>query len=152
VSSTLRELLTMSVNVTVTVDNRAIQALAQPGGVVYQMFDRMGQRLRDAAIREITAMNAVDSGAMRSSMTHEIRPSGNSITVTVGPEVTSPDGFDYPFTVHEGRGPVVPTRARVLRFTPKGSGVAIFRPAAGSAAPKRFMTEALARMSDADFY
>lgn len=142
----------MAVRVTVNVDAGAIRQLAQPGGVVHQMFDRFGQRLRGTMVREITSLGATDSGAMRQSVTSRVAPGGTTITVEVGPDLGQLEGStDYPLIVHQGRGPIVPRRAKVLRFQPKGTGAYVFRPRVGPARPKPFATNALARMTDADF-
>lgn len=138
--------------VRVSVNQSEIRRLAAPGGVVHQKFERIGQRLADTMKREITALGAVDSGGMRQSVTSEVRPGAYRITTRVGPDLGRLSGsVDYPMIVHQGRGPIVPRRARVLRFKPKGSSAFVFRPRVGPAAPKPFATNALKRMTNADF-
>lgn len=133
-------------SIRVTIPARGVAELTRPGGAIFMGMDRAGRRLRDDAVNEITRLRAVDTGKMRQAVTWEVVGFGRGIMARVGVDIAKlPGETDYPLIVHEGRGPVRPRRARVLRFRPKGGGAYIFRPRVGPARGKPFLTNALSR-------
>jgi hypothetical protein len=70
----------------------------------------------------------------------EIEVASTAITTVVGAHARSPEGFFYPPVVEHGRGPVVPIRAKVLRF--RVGGRTVFARRVGPAAPRPFLLPA----------
>lgn len=130
----------------VTINQAEIARMQAPGGSLYMAMDIAGRAVRDLAVEEITNLQASDSGKMRQALTWEVVRSAIGVTAHVGVDIAkTPGDFDYPLVVHQGRGPVRPRRARVLRFQPRGGGAFIFRPRVGAAKAKPFLTNALER-------
>lgn len=115
--------------------NRAnVRALmdSQQGPAVLDMERRLIRIQNDAKRR-----CPVDTGRLRNSISHEIVVERGALVGRVGTNV------QYATALHEGHKPIVPVTARVLRFTPKGSNVAIFRPRTRAVAGRPFLRLAL---------
>lgn len=111
--------------------------------IVPQGVARAAGRVRDRAKLGITRAGRVDTGALRNSI--ETRQVGNHWQV----------GSDLPYALpqHEGvKGPVLPRRAKVLRFKPKGSNTYIFRASTSGFRGVPYLTDALATLTVNDFY
>lgn len=86
---------------------------------------RAARRVADRANGNVRTANRVRTGAL--SKSYAARQSRNAMgQYARGFEVSS--SLEYNTWQEEGIGPVVPVRAQVLRFQPKGSSVFIFRP------------------------
>lgn len=107
--------------------------LHSPSGPVIEDLMRRGRQVLNRAIETCP----VETGRMRSDHTMELILSGGSPAVRVGVNT------EYAEWVHEGRGPIVPVRAKVLRFRPKGSGVYVFAHRVGPAKAQPWLREAL---------
>jgi hypothetical protein len=109
---------------------------ARSGGVARDM-ERRGRNVQ-ARARQLVG---VDTGHLRSRIFVQLIPArggpGWAARVYV-------DDVAYARFHHDGHGPIVPVRARVLAFTPRGSGQVIFRPRVRAVAGTRFLTRALA--------
>lgn len=99
--------------------------LLSPAGGVARDLIRRGVRVESAAKRNIsTNPKRVNTGRLRSSITHHLMYDGRSLSVRVGTNVK------YARYVHEGTGLYGPRRAfirpktaRVLRWTSRGKTV-----------------------------
>jgi hypothetical protein len=112
---------------------------------------RLTGRVRDLAKAEITMAGRVDTGRMRNATIAEVvRVEGYRV---VGRVVTETDyaGFQHDGTANDGLGTIVPRRARVLRFRPRGSGVYVFTPEVRGVKGVPFLTNALERATAEDF-
>lgn len=113
----------MRVSVEVKIDPSAVAATGRPGGVVFQSVQRGAGRCRDYAKNELGANSRIDTGRLRQSIESEVFSEGSTVRGRIGTDVT------YARFVHEGTtGPIVPRRARVLRFRPKGGSAFVFAP------------------------
>ncbi len=106
---------------------------------------RGATRAREKAKQNITSAGRVDTGAMRQSVRSEkVRHDNDRITYQIG----SP--LPYAIYQHEGvRGPVLPRRAKVLRFKVGGKTVYAKRTRGFKGAP--FLTDALKQLTLKDF-
>jgi hypothetical protein len=95
----------------------AVRALlsSPTGGVARDMY-RRGQRVRSRAIELVGA----DTGRLRTSIHVELVVRGELVIARVGSDV------EYALPQEEGHGVIVPVRARVLVFRPRGSGRLVF--------------------------
>lgn len=140
-----------SVSVTTTLDTGRLSSYIyrEIGGAV----QKAGGWVRDEARAEITRAGRVDTGAMRQSITSETaRHDGYQVTVRVTSRVPQARWQ------HEGTQQIiVPRRARVLRFRPKGGGPVVFaRKVRGiwpgnPTEPLPFLTRPLSRIRIPDF-
>jgi Bacteriophage HK97-gp10, putative tail-component len=80
--------------------------LTSEQGPVARDLVRRGQRVLNAARRRAP----VNTGALRGSLTSEL------ITVSGAPAVRVGSNLPYAIYVHEGHGPIVPVRAKILRW------------------------------------
>lgn len=113
---------------------------------VPQAVERAAGKVRDRAKMNITRAGRVDTGALRNSIVAR-RITGRS---GVWYEV----GSDLPYAIyqHEGvTGPIVPRRAKVLRFKPKGSGAFVFAPSVSGFKGEPYLTQALDSLTINDF-
>jgi RNase P/RNase MRP subunit p29 len=133
-----------SLRITGTVDQSGLRSFLE--GDVAKAVQNAAGKVRDQAKAEITSAGLVDTGTMRNATVAEaVTVEGNKV---VGRVVTN---TDYAIYQHEGtRTPIVPRRARVLRFTAKGGGV-VFRPKVRGVKATPFLTRALSRISANDF-
>lgn len=133
--------------VTLTIDTAAIAKIVGPGGDVEQAVARAAGRTRDRAKQNITSAGRVDTGALRNDIkTRRISSEGGGVWYEVG--------SDLPYAVfqHEGvRGPVLPRRAKVLRFKPKGSKSFVFARSTKGFKGVPFLTDALRALSEQDY-
>lgn len=136
---------------TFKLDQAAAQrAMARLGSAA---VTRAGGRVRDAAKANVTAAGRVDTGQMRNGITAaapRVQGSKASVTVTSTAE--------HSRAQHDGTGifgpsgrPIVPRRARVLRFRPKGSATFVFAPSVRGVKGTPFMADALKRISPRDY-
>jgi len=104
------------------------------------------RKVRDRAKANITGAGRVDTGAMRNSVVaRRVRSGAREVRYQVG--------SDLPYTIfqHDGtQGPIVPRRARVLRFT-GSSGQLVFTKQVRGVTGVPFLTNALASLSVSDF-
>lgn len=105
---------------------------------------RLTQRARTLAVGELTAAGRIDSGILRNSIATETTLQAGTVVGRV--EARTP----YARIVHEGRGPVVPVRRRVLRFRPKGSATYVFSREVGPVQGVPYLTDALRRLDITD--
>lgn len=105
---------------------------------------QLTQRARTLAVDELTSAGRVDTGRLRNSIATETVASAGRVVGRVEART------DYARIVHEGRGPVVPVRRRVLRFTPKGGSGFVFAREVGPVAGVPFLTDALRRLDVTD--
>lgn len=113
---------------------------------------RAQRRTRDRAKAELTKAGRVDTGRLRNSIVSEVvEPSGHVLRGRVVADTT------YAGYVHEGTGvygsgqPIVPRRARVLRFRPRGATAFVFRPEVSGIEPTPFLKRARERVNAADY-
>ena len=120
--------------------------LNAPGGAVGKAVGRAAGKVRDDAKRIITSEGRVNTGAMRQGVKSEM------LVTTADKTIWRISGStDHDMYQHEGVGPFGPRRAKVLRFTPKGGSVAIFRPRSSGFAGIHFLTRALDQLGVKDF-
>lgn len=106
---------------------------------------RAAGRVRDRAKANVGIMGRVDTGAMRNSIVGRRIRSGRA---GVWYEVGSP--LPYAIYQHEGtKTPILPRRAKVLRF--KAGGAYIFRPRVRGVTAAPFLTDALKSLKASDF-
>lgn len=114
---------------------------------VPQAVWRAAGRVRDRAKMNITAAGLVDTGALRAGIVARRMRGGRA---GVWYEV----GSDLPYSIfqHEGtRSPIVPRRAKVLRFTPSGGGAVVFARQVRGVKATPYLTDALRALTMADF-
>jgi hypothetical protein len=133
--------------VRVTLDRQAFRQLNSPRGQVGAAVNRGAAFVRDTAKREITAQGRVDTGKLRQSIeSTRVRETPTSVVYEVGSRLA------YAILQHEGtRGPIVPRRAKVLRFKPKGGSAFVFAHKVRGVTPSKFLTKALTRLKFSDF-
>lgn len=107
------------VSTRVTLSEAAIaQITRSAGGPVWQAVARAGTTTAGRAKLDLTANRLVDQGLLRNSIESEVSVRGESVVARIGTNV------DYARFVHEGTtGPIVPRRARALRFRSGGTTV-----------------------------
>lgn len=102
--------------------------------------------VRDNAKDNLTAAGRVDIGNLRRGISAET-------AVVRGRQVTARVVSEQPYSrfVHDGTtGPIVPRRARVLRFTPRG-GPLVFTPSVRGITSTPFLTDALRQLRVDDY-
>lgn len=128
--------------VNLQINQRAVRALlVDPDGPVGQELLRRGRNVAYFARRYAP----VDTGRLRASITTELVTYAGSLAAIVGTNV------NYAMYQHEGTGiygphgtPIVPVRARFLRFKPKGSSTFVFARSVRGTPPTFFLRRALA--------
>lgn len=122
--------------------------LNSPKGAVGLSVAKAAGKVRDDAKRIITSEGRVNTGALRQSVRSELlwaNQHGGRYRVGTDNVAALPQ--------HEGvEGPVLPRRAKVLRFKPKGSSTFIFRPRSSGFSGIKFLTRALSQLTVKDFY
>lgn len=108
-------------SVQIHLDQGAVHALV--GGMTSAAAKRAADKTRDRAKANVTSSGRVASGRMRDRIVSSKQASVGDVAVY---EVQAQR--PYSWWQEKGIGPVVPKRAKVLRFKPKGSDVFIFRP------------------------
>lgn len=133
------------VSVSVSLNEAALRGLAETQ--VAEAQQRAAARVRDLAKAEITAAGRVGVGDMRDMIDAE--------TVVEGTTVRSRVTARAKHSVYQHRGtgihgpsgqPIVPRRAKVLRFKPKGAQTFVFAREVEGVEPLPFLTNALARL------
>jgi len=128
--------------VNLQINQRGVRALmTDPDGPVAQDLLRRGRNVAYYARR----FAPVDTGRLRASITAELVQYAGSIAVLVGSNV------NYAMFQHEGTGlygphgtPIVPRRARFLRFKPRGSSEFVYAREVRGVPPTFFLRRALA--------
>lgn len=114
---------------------------------VPQAVWRAAGKVRDRAKQNISRAGRVNTGAMRNSIVERrVRGGGRGVWYEVG--------SDLPYAIyqHEGtRSPILPRRAKVLRFQAKGSSTFIFRPQVRGVKGVPYLTDALKTLTVNDF-
>lgn len=105
---------------------------ASQGGIARDLW-RRGTNVRDVA-RQLVG---VTSGHLRNDLHVERLPPPLAPGVRVGSHLR------HALPHHTGHGPIVPRRAKVLRFKPKGSNRFIFRPRVRAVRGNPFLVRAL---------
>lgn len=104
-------------------------------------------RVRDSAKAILTQEGRVDTGALRQSIiTQLVEKTPSSITYAIG----SP----LPYAIYQElgvAGPVLPRRAKVLRFKPKGSGQFVYARSTKGFKGAHYLTRALLALGPADW-
>jgi phage gpG-like protein len=132
-------------------DQSAInKAMTGRGGPVWQAALRAGGYVRDQAKLDLTNNGLVNTGKLRNSIESQVSAKGTQVVATVGTDV------EYARFVHDGtKSPIVPRRARALRFKPKGSSVFVFaakvRGTKETGRYSPFMTNALKKLKTSDY-
>jgi len=107
---------------------------------------RGASKVRDRAKANITSAGRVDTGAMRAQLVGRRISGRGGVWYEVGTPVP------YAIYQHEGvTGPIVPRRAKVLRFKPSGSSTYVFARSVSGFAGVPFLTDALASLTAGDF-
>lgn len=127
--------------VNLQINQGAVRALlVDPDGPVAQDLLRRGRNVAYYARR----FCPVNTGRLRSSITTELVQYSGNIAVLVGTKV------NYAMYQHEGTGiygphgtPIVPVRARALRFRPKGSTQFVYARMVRGTPPTFFLRRAL---------
>lgn len=103
----------MTASVTYRLDQGAINSLLRgQGGPVMADLRRRAERVRADAVRRCP----VDTGNLRASISIDFVVEGSAPVARVGTTVR------YARWVHDGRGPIVPVRARMLAWQrPRGT-------------------------------
>lgn len=113
---------------------------------VPQAVRRAAGKVRDRAKANITSAGRVDTGAMRAQLVGRRLSKGSGVWYEVGSPVP------YAIYQHQGvTGPVVPRRAKVLRFKPSGSSTYVFARSTSGFLGAPFLTDALASLTAGDF-
>jgi phage gpG-like protein len=130
----------------VRIDDVALRRLlTHPGGQVLRDMWKKGKRVESKAKRKCP----VDHGRLRSSLHTEFVLRGWAPFVRVGTNVR------YAAWVHNGTGiygpsgkPIVPKRAKVLVFTPRGSSTIVFAKFVKGMKARPFLKDALDAVND----
>lgn len=114
---------------------------------VPQAVWRAAGKVRDRAKQNITRAGRVNTGAMRNSIVGRRMKGGRGgVWYEVGSDL------EYAIFQHEGtQGPIVPRRAKVLRFQPGGASAYVFRPRVRGVTGEPFLTDALRSLTINDF-
>jgi len=139
------------VSITTRLNEREIDASVRHH--VARAVRRAQRRTRDRAKAELTNAGRVDTGRLRNSIVSEVvEPAGLVLRGKVVADA------DYSYFVHQGTGvygprgrPIVPRRARVLRWRPRGSAAFVFRPEARGVEPTPFLQRAKERVRPSDY-
>ena len=130
----------MAAKASVRIDQAALRRLltSQQGPVAAELTRRAIRVQNDAKRR-----CPVDTGRLRSSVSHELRQSTRGLLARVGTNVS------YALDVHEGTGiygprrrPIRPKRAKVLRFKGRGGRIVYTKQVKGMR-PRPFLRDAL---------
>jgi len=136
----------VTVNVTSKIDRAALARYIQ--NEIADRMQRAGGRVRDYAKDEITAAGRVNFGTLRNATQVEVaHVRGTQLSVRVVNDAEHARYNHEGTGVHGPRGaPIVPRRARVLRFRGR-SGAFVFTPEVQGITPVPFLTNALDRLT-----
>lgn len=110
-------------------------------GIIGAGVAKIAGQIRDEAKRIIISEDRSDTGALVQSIESiKIHSNTNEILYEVGSDL------DYAIYQHEGIGPVVPRRAKVLRF--KVEGTYVFTKRTSGFEGIKFLTRAMEQYSD----
>lgn len=127
--------------------DRAAFAELRKSGAIAQGVLRAAGKVRDDAKRIIHSEGRINTGRLLNSVTADQQVSVNSGVVSARVGST----LHYAIYQHEGVGPIVPRRARVLRFRPKGSATYVFAQRTSGFKGIFFLTKAVGRLTPGDF-
>lgn len=122
--------------------------LRNPTGGVARYLLRRGAEVESQAKRNLAGDNGapkrIDTGRLRSSITHQLFTSGANLGVRIGTNV------QYAYWIHEGTGVfgprrrrIYPKQARYLRWRARGTGKYVYRKSVAGIKPNRFLVDAL---------
>lgn len=142
--------MSVRIAVTVTLDEQQIrQQLAGPGGPVHDAVQRASGRARDMAKLNLTVAGIGDTGQLRNQIESSVLLSGQDLVGRVTSQAA------HTMFVHEGTsGPIVPRRARALRWKIRGGGFAFAKSVRGTKETGNytpFLTDALEQLTVSDF-
>lgn len=130
----------MSARVRVNINHAKAQAYAREKGRVSVL--RAAQTTQRRARANLVSAGRVNSGALLGSI--DIRVTG-TMRYTIGSDL------HYAIYQEKGIGPVVPVRAKVLRFKPKGSNTFVFARRTRGFEGAHYMAKAYRSLTLADF-
>ena len=138
--------MAVQTTVRVEIDEARARALVQgEGSPVWDAVARAGGVTRDRAKLNLTVAGRVDTGQLRNQVESEVVLRGQEIVARVTSRAA------HTMFVHDGTsGPIVPRRARVLRFKPRGATAFVFTPQVDGIAATPFLTDALAELTIGD--
>lgn len=127
--------------VNLQINNTAVRALlTDPGGGVARDLMRRGHNV-EALAKKFAPVN---TGRLRASINTKLVKYGGELAVLVGTNV------NYAMFQHEGTGiygphgePIVPVRAKFLKFIPKGGSTYVFARSVKGSPPTFFLRRAL---------
>jgi len=119
--------------------------LRSPDGDIAKALLRMGLKVESQAKKNLERTpRRVDTGRLRASIRTVLTTRRGTLVVRIGTDVP------YARPVHFGTGlygpmhrPIVPVRAKALRFKPKGGTKFIFRRSVKGMKPNAFLVDAL---------
>lgn len=134
----------MTIKAVLTVNQTALsrQLTADSNAAAQAAADRTIRRARSNVIRKRRVRTRAMANSYRARTTYSSRH-GTAIEIT--------NTVPYYQWQEHGRGPVVPVRARLLRFQPKGSRAFVFARRVRGVAPGNFLRDALRDLRPADF-
>lgn len=130
-------------------NEQEFRQISSENGYVGWAVRRAAGKVRDRARQNITSAGRVDTGKLRNSIRVERATASRPgfVRYQVGSDLL------YAIFQEEGtQGPIVPRRAKVLRFQPKGSSAYVFRPRVSGIQGIHYLTRALSTLTLADFY
>lgn len=134
------------VTVRVNIDQSKVNELTSAGGLIDQKTARAAGKVRDEAKRIIVSEGRVDTGAMMQGVKRE---RSSSSPPGVSTWIISSDE-PYSKYQHDGtRGPIVPRRAKVLRF--RVGGKTVYARKVRGISGIKFLTRALDKVSPNDW-
>lgn len=127
--------------VNLQINNAAVRALlTDPQGDIADDLLRRGHNVESLAKKYCP----VNTGHLRASITTKLVKYGGNLAVLVG------SNLNYAMYQHEGTGiygphgtPIVPVRAKYLRFKPKGSSTFVYAKEVRGSMPTFFLKRAL---------
>lgn len=134
------------ITVRVTLNQQAFRRMENSGGMIDRAVGRAAGVTRDRAKENLTAAGRIDTGALRNS--------GETQRIQGKTGVWWEVAFrkSYALYQHRGvKGPVLPRRAKVLRFKPKGGGAFVFTRSTKGFKGVPYLTDALKRLRASDF-
>ena len=133
--------------VKITIDQSSVRALNQRDGLVYQGVAKAAGWVRDESKTIIRDEGRTGAGRLQNSINSwEANTNQGEVLFSVGSQLP------YAIFQHEGvKGPVLPRRAKVLRFRPKGGGAFVFARSTKGFEGIFFLTRARDRLTPKNF-